>query len=83
MDNAEILLRAVAVCVLVASSAAFALDTTIDNEFWCTKRYVNPAPSVEAGVAQGRFDSGVFDRVESSVMSFFSSVRRGLMLLVR
>lgn len=83
MDNVAIFRRAIAVCVLAASFAVFAIDTTIDDDFWCTKNYVNPAPSVEVGVVQGKFDSGVFDRVESSVMSFFSSVRRGVMLLMR
>lgn len=70
-------------CAMTVAFQVFALDNTINNEFWNTTAYKNPTPSVENSAPMERFDSGVFDRVESAVMDLFSSVRRGLMLLVR
>lgn len=62
---------------------SFALDNTLHNDFWDTKAYVNPSPAVEESAVAEKFDSGVFVRVESAVMEFFSSVKRGLIFWMR
>jgi hypothetical protein len=62
---------------------AFALDNTLQNDFWDTRAYINPSPAVEESAVAEKFDSGVFVRVESAVMEFFSSVKRGLIFWIR
>ena len=74
------------VCVIgffMALIPAFALDNTLHNDFWDTRAYIDPSPVVAESAVAEKFDSGVFVHVESAVMEFFSSVKRGLVFWMR
>ena len=46
-----------ALAAFSALAAAFALDNTINNDFWNTTGYVNPSPDTKAAVLESAFDS--------------------------
>lgn len=75
---------AAAIAAMVAST--FALDNTIHNNFWDTRNYVNPSPSVSRseGSATATFDlSGYSRRIATSLREDFRSKMPGFFLSVR
>ena len=48
-----------ALAVFLAFAAAFALDNTVNNDFWNTTGYVNPSPDTKAATLETPFDSVV------------------------
>ena len=48
---------AAALAAFAAVAAAFALDNTINNDFWNTTGYVNPSPDTKAATLDSPFNS--------------------------
>jgi hypothetical protein len=59
------------IAAISLSVSAWALDNTIDNEFWNTKDYQNP---VTASVASGVLSSEVSTPAPMAQKSYFSGV---------
>jgi hypothetical protein len=59
------------IAAISLSASAWALDNTIDNEFWNTKNYQNP---VTASVASGVLSSEVSTPAPMAQKSYFSGV---------
>ena len=59
------------IAAISLSASAWALDNTIDNEFWNTKDYQNP---VTASVASGVLSSEVSTPAPMAQKSYFSGV---------
>ncbi len=74
-----------AVCAAVLSiGAAFALDTTVSNDFWCTWNYPNgdSAVSEASSVASSPLNSRVATALPSNTIEIFSSHPAGCVILI-
>jgi len=73
------LLGSLTSAVLTAS----ALDNTINNDFWDTRAYVNPAPSEASAVTGSTLDAYGAFTVVSDILVVLDSSPIGLTLLFR
>lgn len=70
---------------VLSISAAFALDTTVSNDFWCTWNYPNrdSAVSTASAAASSSLNSRVATALPSNTIEIFSSHPRGCVIIVR
>ena len=75
----------IAVCAVAATCAAFALDTTVSNDFWCTWNYPNgdSAVSEASAAASSPLNSRVATALPSNTIEIFSSHPFGCVIIVR
>ena len=77
--------KTIAVTLLAAASSLYALDNTVQNDFWDTTAYVNATTHSEASAASAdpvasRFAGETFF---SGVIEFFSTFKTGLRFIFR
>ena len=66
-----------------AAGAALALDNTINNDFWDTRRYVNPTPNEAASDGEVA-DTVIANEQPSNTLAFFRSYPcKGTVLMLR
>ena len=70
---------------VLSTCAAFALDTTVSNDFWCTWNYPNgdSAVSEASAAASSPLNSRVATALPSNTIEIFSSHPRGCVIIVR
>lgn len=76
--------KCVSICVFAFSTAlAWALDNTINNDFWDTRAYENPSPDVQTATTDVGFEFCVPFVVVSDILVVLDTSPLGLTIMVR
>ena len=69
---------------VLSTCAAFALDTTVSNDFWCTWNYPNgdSAVSTASAAASSPLNSRVATALPSNTIEIFNSQPAGCVILI-
>jgi hypothetical protein len=78
-----LVLKALMVFALASTSAAQALDTSLNDVFWDTGKYVNPTPSVVSGTFEKSIDASAGTSRASEALDCFYSTRPFFYIIVR
>lgn len=76
-------LKAATVFAFASTSVAQALDTSLNDDFWDTRSYVNPAPSVVSGMLDASVDAAAVTSRASEALDCFYSTRPFFFIIVR
>ena len=77
--------KSIAFAAVLLAGAAFALDTTVSNDFWCTWNYPNRDSAVAqaSASASSPLDSLVSTTLPSDPIAVFSSYSAGALIIIR